>query len=138
MIDLNLTMLIQLINFIITLVLVNVLLVKPIRYTIQNRRKVLADGAASVESFAKKANSDLASYEERLQSARLQGETLRRELREQSIARQQQLLADAASSAQSNLAQSRVTSHQAALSAQQQLSGQVPQMAELALGKLLG
>ena len=138
MIDLNATMFIQLLNFLVTLVFLNFLLVEPVRAIIRKRKAKLADDAACFEQFSSKASDQLEQYESALQKTRQQGEVLRQQLREQGVSAQQALVAKATHDAQLRIAQNRDESRQGANAARQRLEGELPQMVELALGKLLG
>ena len=70
MLDLNITMLFQLANFLITLFVLNRLLIRPVRGIIAERKALMANLTGEAESFESKAQSRLDNYEAELTKAR--------------------------------------------------------------------
>ena len=70
MLDLNITLLFQLVNFFVALILLNVLLIRPIRNIIRQRKSVMDGMGSEAASFEEQAAQRLADYEAQLQGAR--------------------------------------------------------------------
>lgn len=71
-ISLDITFLIQLINFFISLFIINSLIIKPIRGVIARRKAIIDADNQDTESFTQKMNAHNLQYEERLQAVRVQ------------------------------------------------------------------
>lgn len=71
-ISLDITFLIQLINFFISLFIINSLIIKPIRGVIARRKAIIDADNQDTESFTQKMNAHNLQYEERLQAVRMQ------------------------------------------------------------------
>ena len=99
MLDFNVTFVIQLINLLITLILINYLLVRPVRAIIAKRKAGRDDLAGQIDSFVSRAAQDAGHYEKTLRAAREEGGALRRQAREDAQARQQEMLAHAGAEA---------------------------------------
>ena len=81
MLDLNITMLFQLVNFFVALILLNVLLIRPIRNIIRQRKSVMDGMGSEAASFEEQAAQRLADYEAQLQGARQEAGKNRAEAR---------------------------------------------------------
>lgn len=71
-ISLDITFFIQLVNFLISLFIINVLIIRPIRSNMARRKAMIDADTESAESFAKKMNAQYAEYEERIAKVRSQ------------------------------------------------------------------
>jgi F-type H+-transporting ATPase subunit b len=92
MIDIDSTFFIQLINFLLTVVFLNILLIKPIRDKIKERNTLMADQLSTIESFTANADEKLKGYEQALDSARQQGLELRKSMRAEGSGEEQQIM----------------------------------------------
>lgn len=72
MLDLNITLIFQFINFIIALFFLNWLLIKPIRAIIQKRNELMDGMAGEADKFHAEAVAKLKAYEGELAKARQQ------------------------------------------------------------------
>ena len=70
MLDLNITLLFQLANFLIALFVLNILLIRPIRRIIRQRKDVMDGMRGEAESFEDEAAKRLDNYEAALVQAR--------------------------------------------------------------------
>lgn len=70
MLDLNITLVFQLVNFFIALFMLNILLIRPIRTIIKKRNGIMDDMAGEADSFETQAAERLAEYEAELARAR--------------------------------------------------------------------
>jgi F-type H+-transporting ATPase subunit b len=83
MIDLNYTMLIQMINFLVLIFILNLLLYKPITKIIDERIKKIEDSKSEVDSLDEKAELKIADYEEKMRQARQEAMSQRNEVRDE-------------------------------------------------------
>jgi F-type H+-transporting ATPase subunit b len=92
MIDIDSTFFIQLINFLLTVVFLNALLIRPIREKIKERNTLMADQLSTIETFTSSADEKLKGYEKALDSARQQGLELRKQMRAEGAGEEQQIM----------------------------------------------
>jgi len=92
MIDIDSTFFIQLINFLLTVVFLNILLIKPIRDKIKERNTLMADQLSTIETFNSNADEKLKSYNQALDAARQQGLELRKNMRAEGSGEEQQIM----------------------------------------------
>ncbi len=138
MIALDTTLWIQLVNFLITIVVLNYLLIKPVRAHIAARKALTAGYAADVEKFTAEANQKLASYETSLSHARTEASVDRDALKAEGHSREQALLQAAQAEAQSFLTAHRAQVAKDAKTAGKALLSQVDSFAAKAMTKILG
>lgn len=138
MIDLDITLVVQLINFLITLVVLNYLLVKPIRAKIKERADSIEAMTSEVEKFNEQAEKKLENYEEALGEARKAGTSERIKMKEAGEAEQDSILAAAQEAAQADLGKARSEIESQTKSALDTLRSQVDAMAAKAADKVLG
>lgn len=138
MLDLNITMLFQLVNFFVALILLNVLLIRPIRNIIRQRKSVMDGMGSEAASFEEQAASRLADYEAQLQSARQEAGKNRAEGREAGAAEQAALVSAAQQEAQQIMAQARENLQKEADAAMAQLRGRIDEFADKAVARVLG
>lgn len=138
MIDLDKTFLIQLVNFLLTMVFLNALLVRPIREKIKERNALMANQLGSIEEFTAGADEKLKGYELALDSARQQGLELRKQLRAQGSGEEQQIMAAAGKEVAASLkaAQDEIATQVAG--AKSALGAEVEKFALKATAKILG
>ncbi len=104
MLDLNITILIQMVNFFIALYVLNSLLIRPIRAILQERRDKVNGLTGDAEAFEREAQERLAAYEAELMRARNEGTSLRDEARLDATKTQQEIVKSATAKAQEELA----------------------------------
>ncbi len=138
MIDLDVTLFIQLANFLLTLVVLNFLLIKPVREQIASRNALTADYAASIDQFTSIASEKLSGYEAALAEARSGAAQAREAIKAQGSAKEQELLQNAHSDAQAYLLSSREQTARDAQAAMKTLLSQVNGLAAKAISKILG
>ncbi len=73
MIEINVTLLIQMANFLIFLVLMNFVLYRPIRRIVAERQKLMAEKQEGVDRLENDALSALKQYEQKIQDSRRSG-----------------------------------------------------------------
>ena len=138
MISIDVTLFFQVVNFLITLFILNALIIRPIRDVLARRRahnEALAGDAGSMQDIAARK---LESYEARLVHARAQRASCRDAARKagEQDARQHLESAGAEARAIRQEAAERMRTESAA--ARKALEGKVAAYAESAIGKMLG
>ena len=107
MLDLNITLVFQLVNFFIAIFVLNILLIRPIREIIKKRNGVMDNLAGEADSFESQAAERLANYEAELARARQDAGLTREEGRNAGLTEQQGLVGTAQKSARDILADTR-------------------------------
>ncbi len=125
MLDLNITMLFQLVNFLITIFVLNQLLIKPLRKVMRERKEMMASLATDAQTSEDKAKSSLDDYESQLTKARQDASSNRDSGRAAGVKEQQALLEEAQKKAQGILGEERKRLHAEAESSLQELRSKV-------------
>lgn len=107
MLDLNITLVFQLVNFFIALFMLNILLIRPIRAIIKKRNGIMDEMAGEADTFESQAAERLANYEAELARARQDAGLTREEGRTRGTAEQQNIVGEAQKSARQILAETR-------------------------------
>lgn len=107
MLDLNITLLFQLANFFIALIVLNILLIRPVRDIIRKRNGIMDDMAAEADAFNAEATEKLNAYEAELARARQEAGLTREEGRQSGLSEQQNIVGEAQQSARQLLAENR-------------------------------
>ncbi|MDR2161187.1 MAG: ATP synthase F0 subunit B [Desulfovibrio sp.] len=137
-ISLDETFFFQLANFLITIVVLNFLLIRPVRRQIAERAALTAGQAADIERLAAEAQARLAAHESALAEARARAFALREEMKTQGRSREQDILEAAQAEARDFLDASREEVDRQSREAMQTLLAQVDVFAARAAAKLLG
>ena len=138
MIDLDKTFLIQLVNFLLTLVFLNALLIKPIREKIAERKTLMGDQMSTIETFTSQAEEKLKGYQETLDSARRDGLELRKQMRAEGAGQEQAIMTEAGKVVAADLKAAHDDIAGQVASAKQALSADVEKYAQKATAKILG
>lgn len=137
MINIDITLLVQFINFVITLVVLNILLVRPIREIIKKRTGVMADLVSSTERFTQTADEKLKNYEAALDEARKAGTSERLRFKDEGQNQEKEIIAQASTKAQQQLSQARSEIDSQSKTAMDSLKSQVGSLADKAVAKIL-
>lgn len=138
MIDLDITFFIQFVNFVVTLVVLNFLLIRPIREIIKKRNDRMAGYLEDAEGFTSSAEEKLKNYSAALDEARRSGVEVRNGLRETGAAEEKSILEAANAKAASALKAERDAIAADIKSCMDDLKGQVDGMAGKVVAKVLG
>lgn len=138
MFDINITVLIQLANFIITLVGLNFLLIRPVRGMLQKRRDLASGMLTDAETFAADAAEKLKNYEAVLLKAREDAAMLRDTRKSEGAVKAAELLEAAQREAQEFLQASREETRMAAADTADAMRRRIPDLAKMAAAQLLG
>ncbi len=103
MLDLNITTIIQMVNFFVVLYVLNAMLIKPVRAILQERKDKMDGLSGDAEAFEREASERLAAYEAELVRARNEGVALRDTARADGTKAQQDIVKSATAKAQEEL-----------------------------------
>ncbi len=138
MIDLDYSFLIQLANFLITLLVLNFLMFGPIREIIKRRAELMNGQMGKIEQFTDQADSKMKGYEKALDEARRAGMDVRNALKEQGQQEEQKILSEAGKVAASTMKEARDEISAEKGEAMKVLDGQVDEFAQKVTAKVLG
>ena len=137
MIDIDITVVIQLVIFLFTIVVLNLLLVKPIREIIKKREAHLSGMLSEAEKFADQADGKMKNYEAELAKARAAGTEERSTFKGQAVEQERAILEQAAGETQAELQKVKAQVAQDVEAAMTTLKGQVGALARKAAEKVL-
>ncbi len=95
MINVDVTLFIQMANFLLLLVLMNLVLYRPIRRLVAQRNELVSKQRAGIDKAESEAQKALREFEERLRAARAAGREKVQELKEAAYRMEKDLLAQA-------------------------------------------
>ncbi len=99
MINVDVTLFIQMANFLLLLVLMNLVLYRPIRRLVAQRNELVSKQRAGIDKAESEAQKALREFEERLKAARAAGREKIQELKEAAYRTEKNLLGQAAEEA---------------------------------------
>lgn len=138
MLDLNITLVFQLINFFIALFLLNWLLIRPVREIIKKRNGIMDGLASEADKFHEEAVARLKAYEAELAKARQQAGANREEGRNEGLAELEAIVGKAQQSARQLLEENRATLQNQADQALAELRDGIDDFSTLLGKKLMG
>ncbi|MBU1249159.1 MAG: ATP synthase F0 subunit B [Proteobacteria bacterium] len=97
----------QFVLFIVTWIMLNVLLIKPIRGVIQKRKELMAEQSGKIEKFSAEAEAKIKDYEAVLAETRKAGNVIRAEYKDQGSTKEHELMAAAGAEASQTLKEAR-------------------------------
>lgn len=136
-IELDITLLIQMVSIFIGLVVVYYVVIKPIRQILRERRDMMAGLAEESDKFNATADSRLKNYEAELDAARVAAAAEKEQIRQQAVETEQGLLATAQGEAQSILQKARQELEAELNASMLALRAQTQDMAGKAVARLL-
>ncbi len=137
-IDINSSLLFQIANFLILLVVLNYLLYKPIRGILRQRAAKIAQLTSEITTSLEGAKSRQEEMDAHRRGALAQGAQLRQELLAEGRVRERELVAAAAAEGEARLSQVRAEAAAEVRRAREELKGQVRAFGEEMARKVLG
>ena len=137
MLDLNITLLFQLVNFLVSIVVLNYLLIKPLRKIMRERKAMMAELGSEAEGFEAKAQSSLDDYEAQLVKARQDAAVNREDGRNAGLKEQQAVLDEAQQQAQGILGAARAQLNDEAESSLKELRGKIEGFSQQLAARIL-
>ena len=138
MIDINISVLIQMANFLVLLVFLNVVLYRPIRAILKQRQERMEGLSAEASSFRHRLEETEQELVEGRRKAQAEGGNVRGELRNEGLAREKELLAKIQSEMDSEAARMGEQIKDQMAQARQDLLGRVDSFSVVAAQKILG
>jgi F-type H+-transporting ATPase subunit b len=137
-IELNWTLLLQFVNFMILMVVLNALLFKPLRAALKARRDTIEGSRAKVQDIDEQVQAQIARYEAQLQEARLQGSQERQTVRKTAQEEEARILGGANQKSAEKLQVIKEQIQAEADTARQALRSETEAIAKSIAGKVLG
>jgi len=137
MIDLNATFFVQLVNFVLILIVLNVILIGPIRRILKKRAEFVASQMEGIESFATAADTKLKDYDKALELARQQATTGRMAMKAEGQAKEKTVLEAASAEAAEKVQAARADIAAQSDAARKALQASVSGLASKAMAKVL-
>ena len=137
MIELNITLFIQLVNFLILLALLNVVIYRPIRGIVKQRQAKMSNDLTEVERFNEQAQAKLADYQAALEHARREAGDVRESQKKEAVAEEKDILAAASQEGSQMLNAAREDIEAQSQEARKALNQQVKKYAKLVTDKVL-
>ena len=138
MLDINITLLIQLVNFLVTLIVLNFLLIKPIRDIVKKRRDLAAGMLTDSEDFISDAAVKLENYNAALTKAKEEAVAAREAYKNEATAKESDILEAARADAQAFLQSSREETKTAMAETLESLEQRIPELSRLVVDQMLG
>lgn len=138
MLEINITLLIQFVNFILLMLVLNFLLFRPLRGILGKRRGELEESSARVRVLGKDMQSKLDLYEAKLNEARKKGAEVKNRLRQEALEEELRLVEAAESSAAERKERVREQIEAEADAAKKDLNAQVDLLGREITEKVLG
>lgn len=132
------SLIIQLLNFLVTMVGLNLLLFKPIREIIRKRKEFMGERLTDIEKFTTQADTKVADYEAALAKARKEATEIRSQFKDEGSVKETELLSAAGQDAASTLKSARAEIDAQAGAALGELKKSVDSFAQKATDKILG
>ncbi len=137
MIDLNATFFVQFVNFLLILILLNVILIGPIRRMLKKRAEFIASQMEGIESFTTSADTKLKDYEASLDAARAAATSSSAAMKAEGLAKEKELLDAAGADAASKVQAARAEIAAQSQAANKALKAKVSGLASKAVAKVL-
>lgn len=137
MIDLNATFFVQLVNFLLILILLNVILIGPIRRILKKRAQFVASQMEEIETFTSGADTKLADYEKALDAARQEATAGRLAMKAEGQTKEKAVLDAAAAEAAGKVQEARAQIASQTETAKKALKAGVGGLASKAVAKVL-
>lgn len=92
MISIDVTLLVQMVNFLAFLVIMNILLYRPVRRIMERRNKLVLSQKSDIERAQQEADQALREFEETIKNARIMGRQKIEEYKEKARAYEKELI----------------------------------------------
>lgn len=138
MISIDWTILLQFANFIVLMIVLNLLLFRPLRNAIQSRRETIDGSHGKARDLEAQIEEKMARYEEKLQAAKQQGNQEKSALRQAGAAEEAGIISKAREEATARLQGVKDQVAETATSARQQLKSDTESLAGDIASKILG
>lgn len=138
MINVNVTLLIQMCNFLVLLFLMNLVLYGPIRRMVAKRKQFIEEQQQGIERMDAEVKASIEDFNQKIQDARRMGREKIQELKAEAYAQEKELMRIAVEQAGKQLQDVRARIQSDIQGARDQLSGQVRAFSVELAQKILG
>lgn len=138
MIELNWTLLLQFVNFVVLLFILNLLLYRPLRRLMQERQQTVDGSYRKAREMEGEIATKMEHYQQRLQEAKRRGHQERTELRQGALTEENRLLVEARNTAAEQVQTIRTQVATETAGARQTLKKETQALAARVAGKVLG
>jgi F-type H+-transporting ATPase subunit b len=138
MIDINITLLFQIVNFLALLFLLNLVLFRPIRRIITKRKQVIDDFTVTISSMTKNAQDAMNRFAQKIREAREEGAARVQSLKEDAREAEAKLIAQSNQEAQARISQVLKQLESQIQQTRGQLQAQVQAFSQAVAEKILG
>lgn len=138
MIEINFSLLIQIVNFLLLLFLMNIFLYKPIRKILTRRNEETSSLEGSIEDYQNRSAQDENSIKEGMVLARKEGYKEKENLKGQGLDAEKGLLQKASSSAEEKIGKAKKELEKRMVDVRKALDDQVASFSEELAEKILG
>jgi F-type H+-transporting ATPase subunit b len=138
MININITLLFQIVNFLALLFLLNLVLFRPIRRIITKRKQVIDDFTVTIGSMTKNAQDAMNRFAQKIREAREEGAARVQSLKEDAHEAEAKLIAQSNQEAQARISQLRKQMDSEIQETRGQLQAQVQAFSQAVAEKILG
>lgn len=138
MISVDWTLLVQFVNFIILMIVLNILLYRPLRNVIERRRETAEAAHGKARDLEVQIDEKVARYEEKLQAAKVQGNQEKAALRQAGAAEEAGIIGKAREEATLRLQDVKNQVAEAAVIARKQLKSDTEELSGEIASKILG
>ena len=138
MIDINITLLIQMANFLLLVFLLNMVLYRPIRKVIAQRNQVIAEREKGIEQADADAAGAVREFEEKVHEARLGGRQKVQEYKDGAYEKEKDLLREASEASAKELSEIRQKVKKDIAAARKRLRAQIQAFSVDVAQKVLG
>jgi F-type H+-transporting ATPase subunit b len=129
---------VQVVNFLLILILLNVVLIGPVRRMLKLRAETVAAQASEIDGFTSSADVKIKNYQAALEEARREASAVRADLREQGAIREKSILEEASEEASVTLKGARAQVADESKAALETMLAGVTGMADKVATKILG
>jgi len=132
------TMLVQFVNFLVLMLVLNILLYRPLRKAMSDRQEAIDGGHQKARDLDAAINEKMERYESQLQQAKLEGSTQAAELRTEATKEESVILGEARSAADQSVADLKASVAVEAEQARKTLTSETKSIASAIASKVLG
>ena len=138
MISVDWTMLVQFVNFLVLMLVLNILLYRPLRKVMSERQDAIDGGHQKARDLDEAINEKVERYEGQLQQAKLEGSTQAAALRTEATKEESVILGEARAAADKSVADLKASVAVEAEQARKVLTGETKSIASAIASKVLG
>jgi len=138
MIELNWSIFLQMFNFLLLMFILNKILYKPILKILEEREKKISDGQQEVKDLAAQGNKLVATYNEKLQAAKVEAMASKANARKQAVEQVNAVIQEARGKAEQEILQVRQRVASEIETAKKQLEPELASMAATIAEQVLG